>query len=78
MLSKGKFTCGIGNTQRSWSLVFSQLTLSMVSNALYMRIKAADPLFLIKPLDASNAHHKTAIYAGKRFHVHQEVSVFFV
>ena len=44
MLSKGKFTCGIGNTQRSWSLVFLFLALSMVSNALYMRIKAADPL----------------------------------
>ena len=35
-------------------------------------------IFLLKPFDASNTHHETAIYAGKRFHVHQGVSLFLV
>ena len=38
---------------------------------------AASP-FLLKPFDASNTHHETAIYAGKRFHVRQGVSLFLV
>ena len=38
---------------------------------------AASP-FLPKPLDASNIHHNTAIYAGKRLHVHQVVNLFLV
>ena len=42
MLSKGKFTRGIGNTQRSWSLVFLWLALLAMSNALDKN-KAAKP-----------------------------------
>ena len=88
ILSRRKFTSGITSTQRSWSLVFSWLALLAVSNALdENESSGAANLSSIPNLMRPRRFYsscstlqmhtiKTAINAGKRFRVHQEVSLF--
>ena len=62
-----------------WKFIIkvSMLSAILFSELLLLIVLVASP-FSLRPHDASNAHHKTAIFAGKRFHVHQEVSLFLV